>query len=176
MITLLKDFLQFIRKPNANKINFDKNPILRKVGLVFLLIPVSIFIGMALRIGILFVLQAIGITFPKNIGTGLAITSKTLNPFILFFQVILLGPLIEKISFRLPLKFHKLLIPFSVFIFYVMMKLLNKRGFYIGEDTTNYIVLQVAIAIILFIIVFGLLRIKKVSHFNRRKTTQKIFL
>lgn len=175
MKVIFKDFFQFIRKPNTNKIDFGKKAILKKIGLTLLLIPISIFIGLALKFGILFILQMIGITPPDNVSTGVATARNIFSPLMLFFQIVILGPIIEEISFRLPLKFNKLFIPFSVFVFYLMIKLLNKKDFYLGEYTLDYILLQVAISIMLFIVLFALLRIKNIRYFIEEKIYKKHF-
>lgn len=177
MKTIITDFLQFLVKPNTNEIDLGKNAILKKIIAVILFVPISVIFAVALEVIFSLTLNKLGIPLPEGITTGVGSARETgiFSSIGFFFNIAILGPIIEETSFRLPMKFNKILIPLSIFTMYIMMKLLNMFDFYTGGFSWQYITLQIGIGMALFSVFYALLRIETVSNFIEEQLYKKHF-
>ncbi len=173
--TIITDFLQFLVKPNTNEIDLGKNAVLKKIIAIILFVPISFILALFFQVSFNLALNKLGVPVPDGIVTGVSNARKTFGPTRLFFQIAILAPIIEEASFRLPMKFNKLLIPLSIFVMYVMMKLLSISTFYTGGYSWQYITMQIGIGLALFSVFYALLRIKTIGNFIEEQLYKKHF-
>ncbi len=171
--TVVTDFLQFLVKPNTNEIDLGKNATLKKIIAVIFFVPISAILGVVLEASFSLALNKLGLPLPEGITTGVGSARGVFSPIGLFFQIAILGPIIEETSFRLPMKFNKILIPLSIFTMYIMMKLLNMFEFYTGGYSWQYITIQIGIGVALFLVSYALLRIGIIGSFIEEQLYKK---
>lgn len=159
---IVKDFLHFLIRPNAEKLHFGENEIVKKIGIIVCSIPLVLFFVLSSFLG-LFILTKLGVEMPEINGVGGKMIAKKygMNTFQMFLAGAIIAPITEEIRFRLSLRYNKLFLSLSVSVF--ALGYIFTHQFFKGNFDWQYIFTQIMIAIALFLGVYLLLKIKKIS-------------
>ncbi|PKQ60554.1 hypothetical protein BZG02_19000 [Labilibaculum filiforme] len=163
---IFADFLKFLINPNSQRIEFNskKGIHIKRILIVICLTMTSAITGLVLLVFSNLILTKLNIMPPdvENIGKALALNS--FNTYQIFFLAAILAPFIEEVIFRLPLKFNNLYLAFSISFFYLLVKLLAKVDFYLGNYDIKYITSHIVTGVSLFIVTLLILKIKRVKN------------
>ncbi len=151
-LSLLKDLLNFIRKPYSKHLNEKpvKNKIYDTIGLFFIKICFSIIVASLLQ----FIYE------PKNL-TSVSM-SERFGSFMLLFVGGIILPAYEEITFRLSLKFKPIYLALAsgTFMYYILTKVVYKTKLSLVDHTFWY---RISICILLVIIIYTIIRREKIK-------------
>ncbi|MBE9468798.1 MAG: CPBP family intramembrane metalloprotease [Bacteroidetes bacterium] len=160
------DFLKFLINPNSQRIKLKSENALyiKKILITICITIVSVITGLFLFVLSNLILTKLNIVPPDVVNHGKVLAIETFSIYQIFFLSAILAPIIEEIIFRLPLIFNNLYLALSISSFYLLLKLLAKVDFYMGNYDFEYIITHTVIGVSLFIVTLLILKIKWVKN------------